>query len=43
MKYAIQSFHFHSSLVVVHDGLIEPLVGMQYRFPEILAVNAGEG
>jgi hypothetical protein len=43
MKYAIQSFHFHSSLVVVHDGLIEPLVGRQYRFPEIPAVNAGEG
>ena len=26
-KLVIQSFHFRSSLVVVHDGLIEPLVG----------------
>ena len=39
----IQSFHFCSSLVVVHDGLIEPLVGRQYRFPEIPAVDVGEG
>ena len=43
MKYAIQSFHFHSSLVVVHDGLIEPLIGRQHRFPEIPAIDAGEG
>jgi hypothetical protein len=42
-KLVIQSFHFHSSSVVVHDGLIEPLVGRQHRFPEIPAVNAGEG
>ena len=39
----IQSFHFRSSLVVIHDGLIEPLVGRQHRFPEIPAVDAGEG
>ena len=42
-KLVIQSFHFHSSSVVVHDGLIEPLVGRQYRFAEIPAIDAGEG
>ena len=39
----IQLFHFHSSLVVVHDGLIEPLVGRQYCLPEISAIDACEG
>ena len=39
----VQSFHFRSSLVVLHNGLIEPLVCRQYRLPEIPAVNAGEG
>ena len=39
----IQLFHFHSSLVVVHDGLIEPLVCRQHRFPEIPAIDASEG
>ena len=40
---AIQIFHFHSSLVVVHDGLIEPLVCRQYCLPEISAIDACEG
>ena len=39
----IQSFHFRSSLVVVHDGLIEPLVCRQYRLAEIPAIDACEG
>ena len=39
----VQSFHFRSSLVVLHNGLIEPLVGREYRFPEIPAVDPGYG
>ena len=42
-KLVIQSFHFRSSLVVLHNGLIEPLVGRQHRFPEIPAIDVGEG
>ena len=37
-----QCFHFRSSLVVFHNGLIEPLVGRQHRLPEIPAIDASE-
>jgi len=42
-KLVVQSFHFRSSLVVLHNGLIEPLVSRQHHFPEIPAVDARDG